>query len=137
MSHYYQYVFSINRLHLAAHLGCYAKERSRAQQVEASVRFYFPKVPDCAVNDNGSFIDYDTVSNDLHRIVAKEEFRLIEYMAMQLYRHVRKVVNKQAGKDVKIWIKLTKLAPPVPHLQGGASFVYSDLPADARVIDND
>lgn len=134
MAQYYAHVFSINRLQLAAHLGCYAKERSKAQQVELSVRFYFPEMPDCARNDNGSFIDYDTVSNEMHKIAEKTEFRLIEYMAMQLHKHIRKLVNKQADKNVKIWLKLTKLAPPVPHLLGGASYIYSDLPSDARTI---
>lgn len=134
MAHIYQHVLTINRLQLAAHLGCYAKERLHAQAVEVSFRFYFPEAPDYTHTDKGDFIDYDVVSNDLHRIAGKQEFRLIEYMAMQLFKHVRKLVNKQAGKDVKIWIKLTKMNPPVPHLLGGASYIYSDLPADARIV---
>jgi dihydroneopterin aldolase len=133
MSTYYPQVLSIQRLELATRLGCYAKERQRAQQVEVTFRFYFPEILACSLDDKSSFIDYDIIAAKMHEVVEKQEFRLIEYMAMQLHGHARAIVDECVGSQVKIWLKLLKVAPPVPHLRGGTAFVYTDLPADARV----
>ena len=134
MAHY-PYCFSIGRLQLAVHMGWEAPERRKPQPVDVDIRLYFPDAPPCAEDDNGSFIDYDGLCTGIHTIVGSMEFRLIEYMATYLYKHVRAYVDETGNTQVKIWLSLTKAAPPVPHLMGGAGFITSDLPADATYID--
>jgi FolB domain-containing protein len=128
MAHY-SHIFSINRLHLAAHLGYYDAERRKPQPVEVTLRLYFPEAPPCARDDYGRFIDYDKLAAAIYGLAEAREFRLIEYMTMEVYDVVRRYVNEHASADVKLWLRLTKLATPVPHLTGGASFTTSDLPA--------
>ncbi len=133
MAHY-PYCFAINRLQLAVHMGWEAPERRKPQPVDVDIRLFFPTAPDCVDNDNGSFIDYDGLCNGIHKLVETAEFRLIEYMASHLLKHVRAYVDATGNKEVRIWLSLTKAAPPVPHLMGGAGFVTSDLPADATCV---
>lgn len=133
MAHY-PHIFSINRLHLAVHLGYYDAERKKPQPVEVTLRLYFPEAPPCARDDYAKFIDYDKLAGAIHGLAEAREFRLIEYMTMEVYDVVRRYVNEHASEEVKLWLRLTKLATPVPHLTGGASFTTSDLPAGWTAI---
>lgn len=133
MAHY-PYCFSIGRLQLAVHMGWEAPERRKPQPVDVDIRLYFPDAPVCMNDDNGPFIDYDGLCNGIHRLVEVKEYRLIEFMANDLFGYTRSYVDAAGSRDVRIWLSLTKAAPPVPHLMGGAAFVLSDLPADATFI---
>ncbi|MFZ4125368.1 MAG: hypothetical protein ACOYJ2_04780, partial [Rickettsiales bacterium] len=83
------------------------------------------------------FIDYEVTTRVLKELVDGQEFRLIEYMAMQCYEALRRATDELSGPDVKLWVHLHKVAAPIPNLQGGTAFTYSDLPADARIIASD
>lgn len=133
MTHY-PYCFTIHRLQLAAKLGWYDAERRRPQPVELTIRLFFPKRPECVDDDFAHFIDYDVLCNSIHSLVGQNEYRLIEYMAQAMLTHVRAFIDDKAAHEVKIWLNLTKCAPAVPHLLGGASFAISDLAHDATTI---
>lgn len=133
MAHY-PYCFAIGRLQLAVHMGWEVPERRKPQPVDVDIRLYFPSEPACMTNDNGPFIDYDGLCNGIHTIAASQEFRLIEYMANVVFKHVRDYVDATGNAEVRIWLSLTKAAPPVPHLMGGAAFVLSDLPYGATIV---
>ena len=53
---------------------------------------------------------------------------------MALFAHLRGVINELGGEQAKIWLHLNKIKAPVPNLLGGASFIHSDLPANATFI---
>jgi len=133
MAHYAAQ-FSIHRLALDAHLGVYDAERASPQPVAISLRLYFSKAPICAGDDHGAFIDYAALCDAITHAVETREFRLIEFMAQECFGIARAFVDKRGATDVALWLKLTKLAPDVKHLQQGASFTLSDLPADATVV---
>jgi FolB domain-containing protein len=132
MTHYAS-SFSINRLRLKARLGVGEAERAAPQPVELSVRWYFAQEPDCVSNDNGEFIDYAGLSQRLSKAIETREFRLIEFMARELFTIARDYIDDHGGKDIKLWLKLTKCQPAVPDLQEGASFILCDLQAGATV----
>ncbi|MBN8543024.1 MAG: dihydroneopterin aldolase [Alphaproteobacteria bacterium] len=131
---YYPHVLSVNRLELVARLGVTSTERLSPQKIEVSCRFYYPQTPDCARDDTSRFIDYEITTRVLRELVDSQEFRLIEYMAMQCYDALRRVVDELSGPDVKIWVQMHKISAPIANLHGGAAFTYSDLPADARIV---
>lgn len=132
MTHYAS-SFSIDRLQFAARLGVYDDERAKPQPIEVSLRWYFPGEPDCASDDHGMFIDYAGLSSRLRKAVETREFRLIEYMARELFSIARAYLDEHDGADIRLWLKLTKCKPDVADLAGGASFTQCDLPADATL----
>lgn len=131
---HYASSFSINRLALEARLGIYDTERAAPQPVAVSLRLYFPEAPACAHDDHAGFIDYAALAAQLTDLVLQREFRLIEYMAQELFCAARQYVSGTGGDAVKIWLKLTKCRPDVPYLVEGASFTLSDLPAGATWV---
>lgn len=133
MAHYGS-SFIIERLALDASIGLLDHERAHKQPVAISVRLYFPSLPDCTGNDAGTFIDYASLSNKLTGLVESQHFQLIEYMAHELFKTARAYVDAHGGQKVAIWLKLNKCQPTVRHMVDGASFVLSDLPADATVV---
>lgn len=131
---HYAHVLSVNRLKLDAHIGFYEAERLKQQPVEVSFRLYFADAIACNGDDEAHFFDYGVLCETLRSFVAEKKFNLIEFMSMELFRHLRAYLDAHGGQDAKLWLHFNKIEAPVPNLLGGASFVHSDLPADATYI---
>jgi len=130
---YYPAILQLNRLRLCVHLGVPEDERAQPQTVEVDIHFFLPALPECAENDHSEqYICYGTLSDALIRFVKGKSFHLIEYLTHQLYIQTREYLAECFDADraqaIKIRVRLHKIAPPVPALSGGASFIYSDLP---------
>lgn len=133
---HYPCCLTLNTVHLQVRLGCEPPERAQTQSVEIQVRFYFPSVPACAGDDISAFICYDKVATALQRTVEGREFRLIEFLAMELVKVLKSSLAQQVpGDDVCVWLKVRKVNIPVSFVEHGASFVYSDLPAHASRVE--
>lgn len=137
MTHY-PAILQLNRLRLSVHLGASESERAQPQAVEVDIHFFLPELPDGATDDHSEhYICYGTLSEALIGMVEGRSFRLVEYLAHQLYTKTREYLVTQYGASyadsIHIRVQLHKLMPPVPALLGGASFVYSDVPKTESV----
>jgi FolB domain-containing protein len=130
MTHYAQ-IFTINRQQLTVNLGYYEKERGKKQKIEVDVRLFFPSAPECAKTDTAPFIDYGILVQAMKDFIDGREFALVEHLATELFFLTRGIISAHCGDELKLWLKLTKLTTPIPDLAGGASYITSDLPADA------
>jgi dihydroneopterin aldolase len=102
---------------LQARLGCGADERARAQGVRFDVEISFEKLPAGAVSDQlEGTICYAGISGKLGDICASGEFRLVEHLAWKAYQTLPQ------APGTRVWMRVTKLRPPVAGLEGGASF---------------
>ena len=135
MTHY-AHMISVNRLQTHAHLGFYTGERAKPQPVEICFRMYFPQAPICANDDEADFIDYGQLCKVLTDYIASRDFKLVEYMGSELFRQLRAELDRRGGEHIKLWLRLNKIAAPLPGLIGGASFTHCDLPPDATVSTN-
>jgi dihydroneopterin aldolase len=134
---HYAHMVSVNRLQVHAHLGFYTGERAKLQPIEICFRLYFPTEPVCSREDEGDFIDYGSLCKVLTDFIATRDFKLIEFMGAELFRQLRADLDARGGADIKLWLRLNKIAAPVPGLTGGASFTHCDLPPGATVATND
>lgn len=135
MSVCFSSAFLIEDVRLSAHLGIYDEERANLQPISISIRLYFPSPPAWTFDDSTHFFDYQILIERLEALIASRSFRLIEYMAQECLKNIREHLDATSNGDFKIWIKLTKLAPPLPQLKGGASYVMTDLLVGAPVLD--
>lgn len=126
----YPCALAINRLKAEVRLGVSAEERAAPQEVEIDVRFYLPSPPAAATDDDGKYICYHSLGQKIHALCAQREYRLIEYLAHEIYRLLRGKVPE----EVKLWVKLRKLHLPLSYMEGGASYSFTDLPAPAWVV---
>lgn len=133
LSHYSS-MFTVERIEMMAHLGYYDDERAKRQPVEITFRLYFPKPPECFGNDTGVFIDYQKIIEIYDRMIIEREYRLIEFLTHELYQVTREFLDKRDHDTVKIWMAVTKLKPDIAQMQGGAKFIYSDLPDNAVIL---
>lgn len=133
MAHY-AHVVSISRLQFEMLLGFLPDERRNRQKVEVSFRLYFPGEIACNRDDEADFFDYNALSESVKQFVADKRYNLIEFAAMQMFRHLREVIDARGGREAKLWFQLNKIDAPVEGLLGGASFVHSDLPPEATYI---
>jgi dihydroneopterin aldolase len=130
---HYANMITVNRLQAHAHIGFYTGERAKPQPVEICFRLYFPEASPCTFNDEADFFDYGQLCKVLTDFIATRDFKLIEFMGSELFRHLRAHLDERGGQTIKLWLRLNKIAAPVPGLIGGASFTSCDLPADATV----
>ena len=114
---------TVNRLRLEVHLGAGDEERATLQPIEVSLQLHFPEIPAACTDDDSDFICYDKLCTVLKELVAGRQFRLLEYLTMQMFGAVRAEVDEK----IKLWIKVDKLQAPVEGLQGGTSFIHSDI----------
>lgn len=130
---HYAHMLSVNRLQAPAHIGFYTGERAKPQPVEVCFRLYFPEAPPFSYDDEADFFDYGQLCRMLTDFIAANEFKLVEFMASELFRRLRAEIDARGGTHIRLWLRLNKIAAPVPGLTGGATFTHCDLPAGASV----
>ncbi len=130
---HYAHMLSVNSLQVPAHIGFYNGERAKPQPIEVCFRLYFPQAPTCTLDDEADFFDYGQLCKLLSDFIASREFKLVEFMASELHRHLRRELDSRGGEHIKLWLRLNKVAAPVPGLTGGACFTHCDIPAGSTV----
>lgn len=132
MATHYTTMLSINQLRLSVNLGEHEGERKKAQPVDVDIHIFFPELPPACHDDGNGFLCYDKLSTEIIQFVAGKEFRLIEFLTMEIYAvvkaHITRAMGEAVGKDSRIKLKIHKCIPPVPHILNGTSFTYTDLP---------
>lgn len=129
-SPHFPYCLSVDTITLDVRLGCEPEERAAPQRVHVDVRAYFSALPEECKTDSGDFICYEKIGRRAAATVQNREFRLIEYLAQELFADLRKTVRE----DAKLWVKATKIHVPVDCVKGSAAFVCTDLPAGTWVV---
>ncbi len=100
-------------------LGCTVEERADPQGVEldVAVRFAEPP-PGCATDELVDTVDYCDLIEAARSLCAEREFKLIEHLAAELQARLR----RHLPASTELWLRITKLHPPVKDLEGGVSF---------------
>jgi dihydroneopterin aldolase len=107
----------LNDLRLKVRLGCGAEERATVQEVSFDLAIRFPRPPEGSRTDElEGTICYGELSEKLRALCGSREFKLIEHLGWEAYRLL------DPGPGRTLWLKVTKLKPPVADLLGGASF---------------
>jgi dihydroneopterin aldolase len=109
---------------LEVRLGCGAEERARPQAVDLDVAVRFAELPPACESDKLSdTVCYADLIAAARAHVAGREFHLVEKLAYELAAVMRPLVP--AGSE--LWLRVTKLRPPVDGLSGGVSFSLGDF----------
>ena len=114
---------------LAVRLGCGAEERARPQPVDLDVSVRFAELPPaCETDKLEDTICYADLIEAARARVAGHEFKLVEHLAYELLGTLRPLVPPSA----ELWLRVTKLHPPVEGLSGGVSFALGDFEVPPR-----
>ncbi|HTO69293.1 MAG TPA: dihydroneopterin aldolase [Myxococcota bacterium] len=114
---------------LAVRLGCGAEERAVPQQVDLDVAVRFAELPAACESDKlGDTVCYAELIDAAREYVRRREFQLVEKLGRDLLAVLRPLVPPGA----ELWLRVTKLRPPVADLAGGVSFALGDFEAPAR-----
>jgi dihydroneopterin aldolase len=110
-------------------LGCSASERETPQPVDLdlAVRFAEPPIA-CASDKLEDTICYAELIDAAREACAGAEFQLVERLAHELFGRLRALVPPGA----ELWLRVTKLRPPVEGLEGGVAFSLGDFSGPAR-----
>jgi len=92
---------------LEVRLGCSAEERAEPQPVDLDLAVRFRELP---------------------KACAGREFQLVERLAHELFGRLRALVPE----DAELWLRATKLRPPVTGLHGGVAFSLGDFGGPSR-----
>ncbi len=116
-------LLSLEGVRLEVRLGAGEQERARPQPVELDVEIHFDGPPEaCRTDRIEDTICYARLVEAARELVAAHEFRSIERLGAALHERLRQELSGGA----RLWIEVTKLAPPIEELRGGAHFVLGD-----------
>lgn len=116
-------VLSLEGVRLEVRLGAGEEERARPQPVELDVEIHFDRPPGaCRTDRIEDTICYAQLVEAARELVVGHEFRSIERLGAALHERLRQELSEGA----RLWIEVTKLAPPIEGLRGGARFVLGD-----------
>lgn len=98
-----QAVLSLEKLILQVALGWTASERSVLQPVAVDIEIDFAKMPvACGSDELDSTICYDQLSQKINRHVSNKEFKLLEYLAQDIFELVCSCLSEQDGLSVTV-----------------------------------
>lgn len=114
---------------LSVRLGCGTDERARPQPVDLDVSVRFAERPAaCETDKLEDTICYADLIEAARARVSGSEFKLVEHLAHELLGTLRPLVPPSA----ELWLRVTKLEPPVEGLAGGVSFALGDFEVPPR-----
>jgi 7,8-dihydroneopterin aldolase/epimerase/oxygenase len=114
---------------LAVRLGCGAEERARPQAVDLDLVVRFAELPPACESDKlEDTVCYAALIDAARALVRGREFHLVEKLAHELVGVFRPLVPPGA----ELWLRVTKLSPPVAELSGGVSFALGDFEVGPR-----
>ncbi len=115
----------VNGLIFPVRLGVGDEERSRDQEVRFDLALGFHESPRAISSDRiEDTICYAALSGSIAQVCALKQYYLIEHLGFEAYQAVQAALRGQNGAD--LWLKITKLKPPIPGLTEGVSFSYGD-----------
>lgn len=105
-------------------LGWPAAERATPQQAIVDVTLRFQSLPGACRSDRlDDTVDYGPLVQRVVETAAAAEYRLLEHLAAALIAALQAMLPDGIGLAVRV----TK-QPPIPSIQGGASFRIGDWP---------
>jgi dihydroneopterin aldolase len=114
---------------LEVRLGCSAAEREKPQAVDLDLAVRFAELPiACASDKLEDTLCYAELIDAARAACAGREFHLVERLAHELFGRLRVLVPPGA----ELWLRATKLRPPVEGLSGGVAFSLGDFTGPTR-----
>ena len=114
---------ALHGLRHTVRLGCTAEERQIPQFVRFHVKIRFPSLPNgCVSDDLHETVCYASLSHALRATCDRQEYQLIEKLGWEAFLAAQKIIPQHA----LLWLQVIKEKPPVPDLEGGASFSLGD-----------
>ncbi len=116
-------VLEFSRARLRICIGCTAEERAVPQDVDLDVAIRFAAPPRaCETDQLTDTVNYSDLIMAARDLCAKREFKLVERLAAELHAKLL----AELPPDAELWLRVTKLRPPVEDLHGGVSFSIGD-----------
>jgi len=114
---------------LEVRLGCTAAERAMPQAVDLDLAVHFAELPLACESDKlADTVCYADLIDAARAACAGREFHLVERLGHELLTRLRPLTP--AGSE--LWLRVTKLHPPVEGLSGGVAFSLGDFAGPAR-----
>jgi dihydroneopterin aldolase len=109
---------------LDVRLGCSAEERAKPQAVDLDLAVRFRELPAACASDRlEDTLCYAELIEAARAACVGREFQLVERLAHELFMCLRALVPA----DAELWLRATKLHPPVDGLRGGVAFSLGDF----------
>lgn len=108
---------TIDGLEVFAHHGLLPEEREHGQLFRLDVRLSLTECQACDSDDIGATVDYAAVADRLVAAVTAQTYTLLEKLAAAL----SEMVISEFPLVDRVWIRVTKPSPPIPHSVDGVS----------------
>jgi len=113
---------SVNKIILMVVCGASPQERQVPQKIQLDYKIFFNEIPQACITDElKDTICYDELTQTLVATATKKDYKLLEHLAYELFQELLQTTKNKA----EIWLKVTKLNPPIAYQNNGVSFEIS------------
>jgi 7,8-dihydroneopterin aldolase/epimerase/oxygenase len=114
---------SLNNLRFPVKIGCSEQERAVPQYVRFDVQIRFEDLPrGCLSDELKDTVCYFRTAQRIREICNRSEYQLIERLGWEVFSELKELMPA----PLKLGVRITKEKPPVPGLEGGASFFLAE-----------
>lgn len=117
-------ILSVNDYSFFCSLGCLPDERAQLQEVRASIKIEFSRLPQ--VCDSDELVDticYSDLCNAIKKVAEAKSFKTIEHLSHEIHLRIRQII----AKEHRWLLVLQKVKPPIDGLKNGVSFQIGSL----------
>jgi dihydroneopterin aldolase len=116
-------VLRIEKASFQVRIGVTDQERARSQEVSLAVALRFSEVSEACTSDRlEDTVCYAELIAAAERQCTQQPYRLLEAMCHDVFVSLR----RELRPSVELWVRLTKVSPPVPSLRAGVSVALGD-----------
>jgi dihydroneopterin aldolase len=124
---------SIFDLRIWVHLGCSEQEKFHPQLVSFDIDLIFKTIPNAVITDKlEETICYLGIAEKVKSLCKNKYFNLIEHLSYNIYKVINESLNENRLFIELINVTTKKISPPVPGINGGVSFSYSNSPSSDK-----
>lgn len=117
-------MIKLEKLQVKTHIGVSDSERKSPQIIECNLELKSNRKLNCFTNDNSDdYICYAELADKISNYCAGKEFRLLEYLANQVFDMLR----ANLSEDYRIKLEFKKLKPHMKNEMEFASCIVSDI----------
>jgi len=116
---------------LTVSLGWSDEERHQPQTIHTNIELQFPRPPmACQSDELSETVCYDRLTQAIQAHIAHKSFRLVEYLAGELYlvikNEVQHIFKDVLSHEILVNIEVCKQPNTKEAIQGGICFRYGD-----------
>ncbi len=117
-------ILSVNEYSFFCSLGCSSDERAQLQEVRASVKIEFSRLPQVCLSDElVDTVCYADLCSAIKKVAEAKSFKTVEHLSHEIHLRIRQIIPEEH----RWYLAVQKVKPPIDGLKNGVTFQIGNI----------